>query len=152
MTCESEKTGLNMSEAKNLLFSMREKNFMGVPMKKACRHFRGMRPSIIGIISMLISSAAVFAEFLDTIHLLKISSQDERAIVKMEDGSMKIIKPGDVIGKRGKVVEITAGRVVFEENTEKGIETVIIRLENGKQRIERIKKTPDKQPVIFKSN
>ncbi len=82
----------------------------------------------------------------------------------MPDGKMQIIKVGDEMQsdqrstssgrQKGiqKVIEITKGRVIVEENTEKGIETVIIRLENGKQRTERIKKTLDKQPVIFKSN
>lgn len=68
----------------------------------------------------------------------------------MEDGSMKIIKPGDEIRKNGKVVEITSGRVVIEESTERGKETVIIRLEEGRQTIERLKKAPDTRPEIYK--
>ena len=48
-----------------------------------------------------------------------------------------------------KVVEIAKGRVVLEEETENGIETVIIRLDKGKQTVERIKRTPDEQPVFY---
>ena len=63
---------------------------------------------------------------------------------------MKIIKPGDAIGKSGKVVEITAGRVVIEEQAERSMETVIIRLEEGRQTVERLKKTPDTRPELYK--
>ena len=45
-----------------------------------------------------------------------------------------------------RVIEISEGRVVFEERTNKGLETVIIRVENGKQKIERISKVPDSGP------
>jgi hypothetical protein len=50
----------------------------------------------------------------------------------------------------GKIVEITKGRVVIEEKTDSGPETVIIRLEDGKQRVERIKKGVDKQPLLLR--
>lgn len=106
---------------------------------------------LIHIAIVLSISAEVFAvDTVPTIRLLKMSPQDERAIVKMEDGSMKIIKPGDAIGNNGKVIEITSGSVVIEEQTEHGKETVIIRLEKGIQTVERMKKTPDTRPAIYK--
>jgi len=54
-----------------------------------------------------------------------------------------------------RVVEIAADRVVFEEMTDAGPETVIIRVEEDssglkKQRVERIRKTFDKQPLLYK--
>lgn len=121
-------------------------------MKWICTYSSRLMPSIIGIISLLMTSSLVFADSIDHMKLLKISPQDERAVVKMEDGSMKIIKPGDAIGSNGKVIEITVGRVVIEEQTERGMETVIIRFEQGRQLIERIKKTADKPPVLFRPN
>jgi hypothetical protein len=36
------------------------------------------------------------------------------------------------------VTEITKGRIVIEELTDRGMETVIIRVENGDQSVERI--------------
>ena|GEM_PF-2507775 len=75
--------------------------------------------------------------------------------------------PGAGVKKRVRrselrVVEIAAGRVVFEEMTDAGPETVVIRLEEKdsskfgvqsskvkKQRIERIRKMPDKQPLLY---
>jgi len=110
---------------------------------------------------------SVHAQSVDDIRVLKISPQDERAIIKTPEGEMRIIKVGDVLwvmssGLRVasselekkdivselRVMEITEGRVVFEEETDTGMETVIIRVEDGKQRVERIKKTIEPQTLI----
>lgn len=50
-----------------------------------------------------------------------------------------------------RVTEVSEGRIVFEERTKKGLETVIIRKENGKQKIERISKVGDAPQVIYQS-
>jgi hypothetical protein len=86
---------------------------------------------------------------LESIQILRIIEEDGKAIIKLADGRMHILKVGDSIGKNGKVIEIVEGRIVIDERMEKGPETVIIRLENGKQRIERIRKAGDKQPVLY---
>lgn len=86
---------------------------------------------------------------IESMQVIKIIPQEEKAIIKTPDGRMEVIKVGDLVGKKGKVIEIVEGRIVIEERTEKGPETVIIRFENGKQRIERIRKAGDKQPVLY---
>ncbi|MBI5075031.1 MAG: hypothetical protein HZB62_07685 [Nitrospirae bacterium] len=103
------------------------------------------------IMSILMTSSFAHADTVDSIHLLKISSQDERAVVKMEDGTKKIIKIGDAIGKNGKVIEITSGRVVIEEQMDGGSEIVIIRLEEGKQWTEHISRLPDSKTLLYKA-
>lgn len=122
----------------------------------------------------------------DLIHVVKISGEDERAVVKTGDGKMQVIKPGDVLrdGKNGlrvagyglenksglrdsgsevekdkkklrvagyelRVVEIAEERVVLEEKKGQNIEKIIVRLENGKQRIERVKKAPEKKNSVY---
>jgi outer membrane biosynthesis protein TonB len=85
----------------------------------------------------------------DTIQVLKIAGQDQRAVIKTPDGKMQIIKVGDPIGDNAKVVEITTGRVVIEEKKGKESEKVIIRLENGKQHVERLKKAGDPHPQEY---
>ncbi len=92
----------------------------------------------------------------------KVLSSEEKNI----EGSGEHV-PGAGLKKQVKrselrVVEIAAGRVVFEEMTDEGLETVIIRLDDDsskfgvqsskvrKQRIERIRKTADKQPLLYK--
>ncbi|MBI5026927.1 MAG: hypothetical protein HZC12_09450 [Nitrospirae bacterium] len=121
--------------------------------------FKILRISVL-ICVLLIMNLYVYAEPLDSIQILKISPQDERAVVKTPDGKVQIVRTGDLLRVASspvkkyragelKVVEITKGRVVFEEKTDKGIETVIIRVEDGKQRVERIKKTVDKQQQLY---
>ena len=85
----------------------------------------------------------------DTIQVLKIAAQDERAVIKTPDGKTQIIKPGDSLGTSGKVVEIAADRVVLEEKSGAEAETVIIRLKDGKQSVERLKKIDQKRPVLY---
>ncbi len=89
------------------------------------------------------------ADSADSIQVLKISPQEERAVIKTPDRKMHMIKVGDSIGDTGKIIEITNGRVVMEEKTGNGIETVIFRLEDGKQRVERIRKVPGEQPQLY---
>ena len=74
-----------------------------------------------------------------SLQVLKISASDQRAVVKLSDGNMRIIKVGDSVGEKGNVTEIAPGRIVIEDMTEGGIETIIIRLQDGKQNIERIR-------------
>ncbi|MBI5101957.1 MAG: hypothetical protein HZB33_09020 [Nitrospirae bacterium] len=113
------------------------------------------------VIGPFLITIPVLAGVVETIQVLKISPQDGWAVIKTPDGDMWIIKVGDMIrdhqsaGQKNNgatVIEITSGRVVFEEMTATGKETVIVRLEDGKQRTERIRKSPDNQPVIFKPN
>ncbi len=87
---------------------------------------------------------------IETVQLLKISGSDERAVIKTPDGTLVVIKVGDAIGNQnGKITEIAAGRVVVEEKVGREIETVIFRLEGGKQRIERIKKFGEERPLML---
>ena len=103
---------------------------------------------------LLLSQVALAAEpkmtsYADTIHILKISPEEEKAVIKTPDGDMLIIKAGDILQSLEsqstrvelKVVEIAEGRVVLEEKTEKGNDTIIVRVEDGKQRMERISKS-----------
>lgn len=116
----------------------------------------------------LLFANAVLAQ---SIQVLRLLDNYEGAIVKTAGGKTKTIKVGDVIVKSEfgvmssefgvkdrqvqssglKVVEIAEGRIVFQETTKKGLETVIIRIENGKQRIERISKVGDTPRVIYQS-
>ncbi len=77
-------------------------------------------------------------ESLDQIKVIKISPDDMKAVVKNSKGKLVMLKPGDRIGKNGKITEIAKGRIVIEEQLKKGIETVIIRIKDGKQTVERI--------------
>ena len=106
---------------------------------------KGLTVNLTAIISFGISlcvTASISFAVIDDITVLKISPHDQRAVIKMQDGKAQLIKPGDLIGgKYGKVAEIANDRIVVEQMIGKEAEIVIIRLEKGKQRMERIKKT-----------
>lgn len=101
----------------------------------------------------LVASAdeALKAVSVDDIKVIKISGNDEKAVIKTADRALQIINVGDQIGENGKVVEIAEGRVVIEELTDKGKETIIIRLENGKQKVERITTVGDEGEQLYRT-
>jgi predicted transcriptional regulator len=115
--------------------------------------------SILGILILAVSVGEIEAQEIaaESIQILRIMEKDERAVIKTADGNMRVIKVGDVIRKGDlrvpgsglRVLEIIEGRIVFEEKTDKGAETVIVRIEDGKQRVESIRKFGDKQPPLY---
>jgi hypothetical protein len=105
------------------------------------------------ILRLITITAVVFpcyvsAASLDKIQFIKIAPQDAKAVMKRADGKLAVIKQGDAIAEGVMVKEIAAGRIVLEENTDRGPETVIVRLDNGRQRIERLRKLPENTPGI----
>lgn len=124
----------------------------------------GLNIAAILIVAGMLFTHPVFAgepkntSYADSIQILKISSQDEKAVIKRQDGKTQIIKVGDILQDQGlesqssrvelTVVEITEGRVVFEEKTGEGTDTVIVRVEGAKQKVERISRSsPRTQPL-----
>jgi hypothetical protein len=109
----------------------------------------GILLSIIFLPFIVSANESTTTVSVDTIQVLKIAGQDERAVIKTPDGKMQIIKVGDPIGDHARVIEIVSGRVVIEEKKGKESEKVIIRLENGKQQVERLKKTGEAHPEAY---
>lgn len=118
-------------------------------MKDNSRNFKPILVAAVFILFVVTLSTNAFADIYDDIQVVKIYPQEEWAIVKTKDSEKMIIKAGGPVGDTGEVIEITEGRVVIEKRTEKNIETIIIRVENGEQKIERIKRVGDKQPVLY---
>ena len=104
---------------------------------------------LVLFVGMIMPISFLYASSNDAIHVLKISPQDHRAAIKDAKGKTRLIKPGDTVGKNGKVIAIEAERVVIEEKNGDEIEKVIIRLENGVQTIERVRKTMPQPPAIY---
>lgn len=84
---------------------------------------------------------------MEGIQILKIAPLEGRAVIKFRDGSLRMIKPGDAIYEGARVSDIAEGRIVVEETTEKGMETLIIRVKEGKQKIERFRKIVEPEPI-----
>ncbi len=105
--------------------------------------------TLIAVLFLFIVTSLAFTGEIESIHVLKISSQDERAVVKDANGKTRLLKPGDAIGNRGVVTEIAADRVIIEEKKGKDAEKIIIRLVTGQQKIERLSKTGEQSPVLL---
>lgn len=98
---------------------------------------------ILFAVAVLLATTA-FAATLDRIQFIKISPQESKAVIRTADGKMQVIKAGDMVVEKITVKEIIPGRILLEETTSQGIETIIVRLDNGKTRIERLRKQADK--------
>ncbi len=98
-------------------------------------------------LSLLFSTHAPASE-LERYQFLKTSPQEQKAVVKTPDGRLQLIGVGDSIDS-AKVVEIVEGRVVLEEAGVMGAETLIVRLDGKRQRIERLRRQAEPPPVLL---
>ena len=74
------------------------------------------------------------------IRVVKISAGDQMAVVKFSGQPLQLVKTGDVLQGIGRIAEIAADRLVIENMGPTGMELIVIRLQNGQQTVERIKK------------
>lgn len=111
-------------------------------------YMRKIVPQILAVSLSLSVSSLAGAASLDNIRFIKIAPQDQKAVIKTADGKLQVIKPGDVIGETVTVKEIAPGRIVLEEKTDKGPETIIVRMANDKAMIERMRKQPEGKPAL----
>jgi len=109
------------------------------------------RTSVVTLLctSALALTTIALAAPLDKIQFIKISPQESKAVIRTVDGMMQVIKPGDTVVENVTVKEIVPGRIMLEEKTARGLETVIVRMEGGKTSIERLRKQPDKGPLLM---
>jgi hypothetical protein len=87
----------------------------------------------------------------EDICVVKISPQDQSAVVKTSGGALHLIRVGDSPKGLGRVVEIVEGRIVIAAQGEGGNEEIIIRVEDGNQRIVRIRQVGDAEPLFSTS-
>jgi len=108
------------------------------------------RTSVVALLctSALMLATIAFAAPLDKIRFIKISPQESKAVIRTADGKLQVIKPGDSVVENVTVKEIVPGRIMLEEKTDRGLETVIVRMDGDKTRIERLRKQPDKSPLL----
>lgn len=99
---------------------------------------------ITAIAIVLATTLTATAATFDQYRILKISAPDSRAVVKNPDGSLRAIAPGDAVDG-AQVSEIVEGRVVLAG---KDGETIIIRFENNRQRIETLQRFAEPAPTM----
>ncbi len=103
---------------------------------------RKMVPVILAVFLCLSVSSLAGAASLDKVQFIKISPQDQKAVMKTPDGKLQVVKPGDVVGEKTKIVQINEGQIVLERPGRYGTETLIVTLQNGQQKIDRMERRP----------
>ena len=87
---------------------------------------------------------------IEELQVIRISPQDARAVIKVPGHDLTLLRVGDEIGENGRVIEITDGRIVIEEETDQARDKIIIRVEDGEQRMERLSRSPENRPLIYR--
>ena len=115
-----------------------------------------MKHIIITILSLfLVIPAATLAADLDGYSFKKISAYDQKAVVKSPQGELTLVGVGDSVGASATIIEIVDDRVVLERPGQYAPEKLIVRIENGQQKIDVIKREPLKKtrmPVPQQAN
>ncbi len=115
-----------------------------------------MKHIIITILSLfIVIPVATLAADLDGYRFKQISAYDQKAVVKSPQGELTLVGVGDSVGASATIVEIVADRVVLERPGEFGAEKLIVRLENGQQKIDRVQTMPvskKRQPEMTSSS
>ena len=105
--------------------------------------------SLICIGLLLAFPCLSLAAGLEQYQFLKLSPQEQKAVVKTPEGKLELVGVGAVIAGDCQVVEIAEGRVVLERSGDDGKETIIVRLDGKHQRIERIRPRGEKPPTML---
>ena len=102
--------------------------------------------SVLVIALLTLQPTPSLALSIQHLQVVKISPADGSAVVKTSEGGLRLIRVGSSLDQNNRVVEIADGRIVIQSKTPKGLETIIIRIEDGRQKIERIGKIGDLRP------
>lgn len=78
--------------------------------------------------------------------LVQTSARDGMAVIKASDGTQHVVRAGDVIDNRTKVVSISANRMVLEQGSAAGPQFIIITIDDKGQAISRSMSTSGQQP------
>ena len=92
---------------------------------------------------MLTITASAYAQSIDSIRIIKLSPAEDTLVIKLDDSEMKIIRVGDIILDAFKLAELSENRAVFDNIRSKIGERIIIRMENGEQKMERLTLLPE---------
>lgn len=111
---------------------------------------------LVAVVTLvLVSGGPSLSAGLNDYKFLKIAPLDQRAVVKTADGTLQLVKVGDMLAEEARIIEIAEGRILLQRHDSQGDETVIVRLQGKTQRLERIRKrnlTPPVAPVVVGSS
>ena len=97
---------------------------------------------------MLFSSIA-FSQSVNDITVVKMSSADRAAVIRIKGESLKVIKTGDILFKGATVTDITENRIVINSTDSDVPETIIIKITDDGQTIERIRTMPEESGALY---
>ena len=95
------------------------------------------------LFEIIISAGFAYAQPIDSVRIVKLSPNDNTAVIKFDTAEMKIIRLGDIIFDAFKLTELSETRAVFDNIGSKIGERIIIRMENGEQKMERLTLLPE---------
>ena len=78
------------------------------------------------------------ADLLDGYRFSRISGADQAAVLTTPDGRLQLVRVGDAVGPTARITEIGPGRVILEKPDPAGMATLMVRIEEGSQKITRI--------------
>lgn len=105
---------------------------------------KAMTKLVVQAVALALAAVAGAAP-LDKVQFIKVSAQEGKAVIRNAEGKMIVVKPGDSLAENVTVKSIIPDRVILEEKTERGVETVVVRFANsGKVRFERLSKPLEK--------
>lgn len=100
------------------------------------------------LVLLFVISTVVCAVDLDDYTFKKISVYDQKAVVKTPQGELTLVGVGDKVGTSATIIEIIDDRVVLERPGQYAPEKLIVRIENGQQKIDVLKREPLKRSGI----
>ena len=81
--------------------------------------------------------------------VVRVSGKDRAAVIRTPEGGLALIAEGGRIPGVGRVVEISAERIVVEGDGNRAGETLLIRMEGGRPETVRVRRTGGERPGLF---
>ena len=107
-----------------------------------------MRNNVVAcgvLILVLALAASGWTANLDGLVFLKVAPEERLTVVKLPEGEMRLLGVGDQVTDELRIVEVGPDQVVLEGPGAFGPETILVRLKNGRQTIDRVQRRPLQQ-------
>lgn len=108
------------------------------------------------LLFLVFSLALLFQPFIvlsiENIQVPKISPEHKLAAIKTPENTLKVINLGEALDTHTRVIDVMGGNIVIEVKTGRVDKTVIIRMQNAIQRVERFRDAGDASPLLYSSH
>ena len=104
---------------------------------------------IIPILFIALVHFSAQAFLISDIRIISISPVEKFAVVRIGGQETRIIRQGEKLTEQLSVLDIFEDKIICQNSSDNQMETVLIRFENGKQEVQRIRKQPGEAPVFY---